>query len=175
MSINSALSGLTLWHQTNPWYHWIGHITRLRGDGLYNMFRVSWVCYEILRGSLAVLECGNYRTNTTVHKSLFHCIVLPDFPELAHIIAHIKRNTRRDSISSIVLVWKQFNGIRQRTYDDSQLQTCSQTLPSPPQASSPPPNVHRHRPTPHQPTSRPPTSRISLHRRDQLRTFTTGA
>ena len=33
-------------------------------------------------------------------------------------------------------------------YDDSQLQNCSQTLPSPPQASSPPPNVHRHRPTP---------------------------
>ena len=143
---------------------------------------------------------GNIRTNTTVRKSDISTSYVLRFSDTFPIFAQVKQ-TQCDSISSIVLAWKQFNSIRQRTNnDDSQLQTCSQTLPSPPQASSPPPNVHRHpnrlslpsyaTPTPsppnrvrrpqsflpqprHRPLPGPPTSRISLHRRDQLRTFTT--
>ena len=33
---------LNLVTQINPWYHWVGHIIRFRGNGFYHMLSVSW-------------------------------------------------------------------------------------------------------------------------------------
>ena len=123
-------------------------------------------------GSLAVLECGNYRTNTTVRKSVFH-FVCP--PRLSHHFLNCRPHQNKTHGATLFRALFFMKTVQQHktthiTMIRSYKLVAKHSLRHPKRPPHPQTSIGlRHAYS----LSGPPTARISLNRRVQLRIFTT--
>ena len=122
-------------------------------------------------GPLAVLECGNYRAKQPSANQFSTWYVLPIFRHFPYFRPHQAKH----SVSQFRVFFFNHNSFQQDT-KQGQCSTCIKLhdyklVVKHPKRHSHIPTVRLATVLSHPLTFGPPTARISLHRRDQLRTF----